>query len=366
MRCLVSLLFFLFIIATKFDCCIGHRPKALCREEEREALLSFKKGVDDPSNRLSSWVSDHEECCNWEGVLCHNTTGHVLKLNLRWKVGQYALSFGGEINRSLLDLKYLQYLDLSGNDFRRINIPKFFGSLSNLRYLNLSNAGFGGVIPHQLGNLSKLHYLDIGDSHYDDGNSLNVEDLEWISGLPFLEYLDMTNVNLSKASNWLHVMNKLHSLSVLLLSSCELLAIDSLPRVNFSSLITLDLSYNDLITSSIDWFVDLISLTTLNLATNEIHGEVPAGVRNMTSLRFLDLSDNNFVGSFPDWLFHITTLEHLDLRSYGFGSNKFEGKLPNDIGNLTSITYLDLSFISLEGEVPRSLGNLCSFQLFIL
>ena len=227
MRCLVSLLFFLFIIATKFDCCIGHSPKALCREEEREALLSFKKGVDDPSNRLSSWVSDHEECCNWEGVLCHNTTGHVLKLNLRWKVGQYASSFGGEINRSLLDLKHLQYLDLSCNDFRRINIPKFFGSLSNLRYLNLSNAGFGGVIPHQLGNLSKLHYLDIGDSHYDYRNSLNVEDLEWISGLPFLEYLDMTNVNLSKASNWLHVMNKLHSLSVLLLSSCELLAIDS-------------------------------------------------------------------------------------------------------------------------------------------
>ena len=151
------------------------------------------------------------------------------------------LPLGGNISSSLLDQKHLQYLDLSYNDFGSINIPKFFGSLPTLRYLNLSNAGFGGVIPHQLGNLSKLPYLDIGSSYYYDPISLNVEDLESISGFPFLEYLDMTIVNLGKASNWLQVMNKLHSLSVLLLSSCEHLAIDPLPHVNFSSLLILDL-----------------------------------------------------------------------------------------------------------------------------
>ena len=196
----VPLLYFLFIIASYSDCCIGHNPKDLCREEEREALLSFKKGVHDPSNRsrLSSWVSDHEECCNWEGVLCHNTTGHVLKLNLRRDIHQGASPLGGKISSSLLDLKHLQYFDLSYNDFRTINIPKFFGSLSNLRYLNLSSAPFCGVIPHQLGNLSKLHYLDIGNSYNHPIKSLNVEDLEWISGLSFLEYLDITNVNLSR------------------------------------------------------------------------------------------------------------------------------------------------------------------------
>ncbi|KAL6320624.1 hypothetical protein AAG906_008624 [Vitis piasezkii] len=349
----VLLLYFLFTLATKFGCCDGHGSKALCREEEREALLSFKRGIDDPSNRLSSWAS--EECCNWEGVRCHNTTGHVLKLNLRWDLYQDHGSLGGKISSSLLDLKHLQYLDLSCNDFGGLNIPKFLGSLSNLRYLNLSTAGFGGVIPHQLGNLSKLHYLDVGNSYY---ASLNAEHLEWISGLTFLEFLDMTNVNLGKASNWLQVMNKFHSLSVLRLSGCELNTIDPLPHVNSSSLVILDLSNNYLISISFDQFANLNSLVTLNLASNNIHGPIPSGLRNMTSLRFLDLSYNNFASPIPDWLFHITSLEHLNIES-----NNFHGILPNDIGNLTSITYLDLSYNALEGDVLRSLGNLCTFQL---
>ena len=127
----------------------------------------------------------------------------VAKFSLQIRIFLVVIPLGGNISSSLLDQKHLQYLDLSYNDFRRINIPKFFGSLPTLRYLNLSNAGFGGVIPHRPGNLSKLPYLNIGSSYYYDPISLNVEDLESISGFPFLEYLDMTIVNLGKASNWL-------------------------------------------------------------------------------------------------------------------------------------------------------------------
>ncbi|XP_020097087.1 LRR receptor-like serine/threonine-protein kinase ERL2 [Ananas comosus] len=52
-----------------------------CVETERNALLAVNVGLTDPGNRLSSW--EGQDCCKWRGVVCSNTTGHVLKLNLR-------------------------------------------------------------------------------------------------------------------------------------------------------------------------------------------------------------------------------------------------------------------------------------------
>ncbi|KAJ9679059.1 hypothetical protein PVL29_021092 [Vitis rotundifolia] len=325
----VLVLCFLFIASTRFRSCEGYSPKVLCRGEEREALLSFRGGISEPL--LLPWTG--EDCCAWEGVVCHNITGHVLKLDLS---GSYLY---GDVNNSLLELKHLQHLDLSQNNFGA-SIPEFIGSLANLRYLNLSDAGFYGPIPHQLGNLSRLHYLDISSAGR-SGQCLgpfssysSIKDIEWISGLTSLKFLDISGVSLSEASNWSQVLNKLHSLSVLQLHSCELYTIGSLPHVNFSSLTILDLSCNNLISSKFDWFSDLSSLVMLDLSHNKFHGPIPRGLVNMNSLRFLDLSVNNF-----------------------------QGKVPSGIENLTSLTRLDLSDNALEGEILPSLGSLCNFQL---
>ena len=140
------------------------------------------------------------------GVVCHNVTGHVHELRLRSfpsvdDSASYEQSrLGGKINPSLLDLKHLIYLDLSNNYFHYTQIPKFLGTMGSLRYLNLSGAGFGGLIPHQLGNLSNLHYLDLGGFYYND---LNVMNLQWLFGLPSIQYLEMSSVNLTKATDWL-------------------------------------------------------------------------------------------------------------------------------------------------------------------
>ncbi|KAK4575903.1 hypothetical protein RGQ29_026742 [Quercus rubra] len=340
----------------------GESDQVRCIESERQALLKFKQDLKDPLNRLVSWAGDGD-CCQWVGVVCHNVTGHVHELRLRsFPLVDDSASYersglGGKINPSLLDLKHLIYLDLSNNYFHYTQIPKFLGSMGSLRYLNLSSAGFGGLIPHQLGNLSNLHYLDLGGFYYND---LNVMNLQWLSGLPLIQHLDLSGVNLSKASDWLQEINKFPSLSELQLSYCDLSSfIPPIPSINFSSLTTLDLSVNRFVKNNLipSWVFGLHNLVSLDLASTGLQGPIPVGLQNMTSLVRLDLSSNNFNSSIPNWLFSFNRLEFLYL-----DFNNLQGTISSSIGNLTSAIGIRMSFNELGGKIPRSLGNLCNLK----
>lgn len=102
------------------------------------------------------------------------------------------------------------------------------------------------MIPHQLGNLYGLRSLDLGsfDAYSWSNYRLFADTMEWLHGLSSLEDLDVSYVDLSQASDWLLELNKLSSLLKLRMSSCALHDIPSLPRVNFTFLTVLDLSYN--------------------------------------------------------------------------------------------------------------------------
>ncbi|XP_020417811.1 LRR receptor-like serine/threonine-protein kinase GSO1 isoform X2 [Prunus persica] len=292
-------------IATLFTICLllcNANLSAPCKQNERQALLMFKHDLEDPSNRLSSWVGKGD-CCNWTGVVCDNLTVHVRELHLAGHVDMLS----GKINQSLLNLKHLTYLDLSNNDFQGMQIPSFLGSLKSLRYLNLSHSWFVGLIPHQLGNLTSLQVLDLGNPPYSEIYSLlEVESLQWISGLSQLQHLDMSGANLSKASDWLRVTNTLPSLVE-----------------------NLDMSFCGLY-------------------------HIPGGIANMTNLKFLNLGYNSISSTIPKWLYRLSHLQSLSL-SY----NSFHGEISSSLGNLTSIVNLDLSFNQVAGNIPNSLGNLC-------
>ena len=381
MSFLIAFLFFeLLSIATiNFSFCNGSTSNVGCIETERKALLMFKQDLNDTSNRLDSWIGADGDCCKWAGVVCDNITGHVLELHLgNPRTDPYLTSdfwfesrnekeaeidafersrLGGKLNPSLLDLKHLNYLDLSFNDFGGIWIPRFLGSMESLTYLNLSTAGFLGMIPHQFGNLSNLRYLDLNC----DYDSLSAENLFWLSSLPLLEHLDLSSVNLSKASDWLLEINTLPSLKVLKLAGCKLQHFPPLSIVNFSSLVTLDIRYNraPLIPS---WVFGLSHLHFLDMSGNYLQGPIPDGLQNLTSLIHLDLSWNSFNSSIPTWLYSLTHLQYLSL-----SGNNLQGMISGAIVNLTSIERLDLSYnYKLEGRIPRSFGRLCNLRTIYL
>ena len=201
----VILILLVFLAESTINVRFGNgdsKSNILCIEREKQALLSFKGDLVDDSNTLMSWdVSEEEDCCKWDGIVCNSITGHVAELHLNNR------SLTGKINPSLLNLTHLSHLDLSSNDFGDINIPSFMSSLVSLRYLNLTYGGFKGMIPHQLGNLSRLSHLGLGDYGYGD---FYADNLHWLSGLSSLEFLQMDSVNLSEASDhWLLAINTL-------------------------------------------------------------------------------------------------------------------------------------------------------------
>ncbi|CAL5426408.1 unnamed protein product [Camellia sinensis] len=334
----------------------------VCINSEKQALLSFKQELKDPSNRLSSWDVE-DDCCKWAGVVCDKLNGHVLELHLQnpnsttpvvGKVHQSS-ALGGKIDPSLVNLTRLNYLDLSQNDFGGIHIPRFIGSLANLHYLSLSGAGFGGTIPHHLGNLSSLRFLSLSGGGSYPGVKLSVVNLQWLSGLSRLERLDFSQVNLKKASgDWLQVINMLPSLVELNLSSCELHRIPhQLHQVNFSSLTLLDLSRNDFFSLIPGWISSLSSLVSLHLRSCGFGGLFGDGFRNFTSLKVLDLSQNHINSSFPSWLFTLNGLLSLNLNS-----NSFQGPIPNGPWNLTSLRSFDVSQNELNSSLPNALFSL--------
>lgn len=308
-----------------------------CIESERQTLLKLKQSFKDPYHRLSSWKGNN--CCIWRGVSCDETNGHVVKLNLRapWasllREERRSLVAPG-LKSCLLQFTYLEHLDLSGNNFQFSPIPNF-GSMKQLRYLNISNSLFNGTVPNHLGNLTGLRVLDLSN---DQGPpwALTVHDVQWISNLSSLQHLGLAGIYLGETPNLFQVLNKLPSFLSLHLSQC---------RLNNSHL-----SWHPINSS-------FRGLRHLDLGQNDFAGTVPSMIQNMTSLRFLDLSSNLFsTSSIHNSFGNFKNLLHLNIAVNAFSG--IEKGLLLMLGNMCYLRSLDISYNQLPGEQIGKYRNL--------
>ncbi|KAK7266647.1 hypothetical protein RIF29_19296 [Crotalaria pallida] len=330
--------------------CVGNSNAKKCVDTERHALLTFKAGLINQKGYLSSWAG--EDCCKWKGITCDNSTGHVTVFEFSYEFYEET-TMKGKIDSSICELQYLTFLSLSGNFEGKI--PECIGSLGQMILLDLGGNGLVGAIPHALGNLSNLQTLDLSYNDY-----LVANDLEWVSRLSHLRYLDLSYANLNQAVDWMSLVSKLPSLSHIALDFCGLpqFNLNSIPKMNSSTLLDyLSLSGNHLNSSTLSWVLNVGEiLTYVDLSSNELEGCIPKSFRSLCKLETLILFANKLSGQLSDYVSRLcsNSIRYLDL-----SHNQLNGSIPYTIGQLSNLFELSISSNNLTGIIDEAhLSNL--------
>ncbi|KAG2641258.1 hypothetical protein PVAP13_2KG167800 [Panicum virgatum] len=373
------------------------------------ALLSFKEKISHHSGVLDSW-NQSTSYCSWEGVTCG--TRH------RWRVVALNLNsqgLTGTISPAIGNLTFLRSLNLSSNTLQGV-IPPSIGSLMRLRRIDLSENMLTGVIPSNisryislqgsiptevgnmpslaklvlyinsitgtipssLGNLSGLTMLSLS-YNYLEGSIPTV-----IGNNPYLSFLQLSINNLSgllppsmynlSSVYYFYVAgNKLHGRGGWRGGQQIRKAEQAAWRggqsraggggggtiTNFSRLQRLYAGFNSftgIVPSGLGRLQNLeVFVLDYNMfqANKKEEWEFIASLTNCSRLQMLSIGGNRFAGKLPSSLANLTT----NLQWLRTPSNYISGVIPSEIGNLANLINLDFSENILTGTIPEGIGE---------
>ncbi|KAL4194718.1 hypothetical protein AMTRI_Chr05g60840 [Amborella trichopoda] len=148
---------------------------------------------------------------------------------------------------------------------------------------------------------------------------------------------------------------------------------------NWFSLITLDLSYNELAGNIPSWIGESLSrLKYVNLRTNKFIGRLPQALTQLSFFQVLDLSGNRLSGPIPKSFgiftamriaievngsmiyYEIMTLSLV--KSIDLSSNHLKGEIPEELTCLLGMVFLNLSRNHLSGVNPERIAKLERLQ----
>lgn len=281
--------------------------------QEQTVLLSINQSL-----RVPGWNATNSDYCSWEGVTC----GH---LSLVEKLTLSNQNLGGNVS-SISWLKALKWLDLSNNNFQGV-IPAAFANLSHLEYLDLSSNNFEGSIPPELGGLISLQTLNFSN------NMLVGEIPDELQGLESLQDFQIFNNQLTGLiPSWVGHWTNLRVFA----------------------------AYENHLSGRIPDALGFISeLEILNLHSNHLEGPIPGSLFSSGKLQVLILSQNNLSGEIPEEIGNCQSL--LSVR---IGDNNLEGNIPKSVGNLTSLAYFEADYNNLSGELVSEF-SLCYNLTFL-
>ncbi|PHT49590.1 hypothetical protein CQW23_09337 [Capsicum baccatum] len=283
-------------------------------------------------------------------------------------------SFSGKVPSWFGFLHQLQVLNL-GNNSCTSSIPSSFSNISTLENLNLNFNSIEGQIPKVIGNIRVLKLrgnnliesipLSLSNASRIEfiaftGNSLSGSLPNGLSsGLPILKGLYLITIN--EFDGPIHSeIGRLSNLQKLAVGTNHFTGIIPQEIGNLANLMELWMEGNQ-ITGSVPISIFNISLLqTLTLEQNNLSGFLPREIGNLNKMQLLQISVNKLIGEIPKEISNLIELEVLNL-----GFNSFSGSLPpNMCSVLPNIEQLFLGILTnLVGTIPHSISNCSKLKL---
>ncbi|XP_022951232.1 probable LRR receptor-like serine/threonine-protein kinase At3g47570 [Cucurbita moschata] len=398
-------------------------------DTDKQALIAIKSAFQTipPPNPLFSWTNQTSSPCNWVGVTCNTNETRVVALNLA------GFQLSGAIDPHIGNLSFLRSLQLQSNQLTG-QIPHQINKLFRLRVLNMSFNNLQGPLPSNITTMADLETLDlrsnkINDRLPDELSRLTKLQVLVLAGNRFYGAIppsfgnltSLVTINLGTNSIGGSIPTQLSNIPNL---KNLIIAVNNLsgtvpPGIyNMSSLVTLTLASNHLWgTFPKDIGEKLPNLLVFIFCFNKFTGTIPASMHNITRIRIIRFGDNFLEGTVPpglEKLHHLSmynirynklvgsdangglnfitsltncsrlaflTLEgnkfegvipdsignlSQELSKLYMGENRFYGKIPTTISNLHGLTLLNMSDNSLSGEIPAQMGKLDKLQMLLM
>ncbi|KAK3444987.1 hypothetical protein EUGRSUZ_A00568 [Eucalyptus grandis] len=285
---------------------------------------------------------------------------------------------------------YAVLLDFSSNNFSSVLQDDIGKHLHNTIFFSLANNHFHGPLPESICQAQSLTVLDISNNHlmgtipqcsmWENLKVLNIRNNNLTGGIPhtfpgtcLLRTLDVNG-------------NLLTGKLPISLAKCSMLEVLDIGNNRIKDIFPCQLE-------------NITTLRVLVLHSNKFHGQIGCPVTNGTwkMLQIVDLAFNNFSGMLPEdflksWeamkvkshfdhlqypflslsnLYYQDTVSvtfksvEIELKKIltvftliDFSSNKFEGPIPEALGDFRELYFLNLSHNVLSGPIPPSLGKI--------
>ncbi|XP_047260041.1 MDIS1-interacting receptor like kinase 2-like [Capsicum annuum] len=268
-------------------------------------------------------------------------------------------SIEGSIPPSITKLKKLRLLMLNDNDItgqhpNRLqgNIPISICQILSPEYLNLNWNDLTGRLPSCILQLPKLSYF------YVQKNNLNVDTPLSLFRKSRLDQISFgvsgLSVEIDNQDQYFQTgtvqkeLERVTSLRYLDLNGNEFEGSFPTAIEKFQDLEMLNLAGN-IFEGRIPKFIVYSYNTRFDVSPSALTGKIPEKIGLLNGIPFLNLSHNNLFGLIPKSIGNMISLESLDL-----SCNNFTGEIPVTLTQLDFLAYLNLSYNNLSGRIPTN------------